>query len=233
MLSLRDVNAYYGKSHVLNDVTLSVRAGEIVSLLGRNGVGKTTLLKSIMGLLKQVSGEITFQGKSLRSLKAWKISRLGITYLPQERNVFPELTVAENMRIRVSTRGSKSEDIREVLESFPILSERLNQVANTLSGGERMILSLAAGLAADSDLIILDEPSAGVMPIFVDTMGALLQRKSKGGKAVFIVEQNLRLALTISDKVMIMDNGVIHYVGLPRELEKDRFTINQLLGVGT
>ncbi len=233
MLNLVNVNTYYGKSHIVRDVTLSIRPGEVVSLLGRNGVGKTTLLKTIMGLLSQVSGEIRFKEKSLRSLKAWEIPRLGIAYLPQERNVFPGLTVAENLRIRISVSGAGLKKIEEVIELFPILSERRNQVANTLSGGERMLLSLAAGLTADSDLIILDEPSAGLMPIFVVATGNLLRKKTKERKAIFLIEQNLKLALSASDRVMIMDKGSIRYVGLPQELGKDGFTINQLLGMGT
>ena len=219
MLKLQKVNSFYGKSHVLHDVSLEVKSGELVGLVGRNGVGKSTTLKSIMSLVRPSKGEIRFGGVVLSQLKAYKIPRSGMAYVPQGRHLFPKLTVLENLKIPIVEGVLDAEVMREVFNYFPVLEKRLDQKAGTLSGGEQQMLALGRALITKPKLILLDEPTEGLMPILVkfifDTVHAI-NEKGTGG---LLVEQNLKNLKGICQRIYIMEKGSIVYEGTYAELE--------------
>ena len=219
MLKLQKVNSFYGKSHVLHDVSLEVKSGELVGLVGRNGVGKSTTLKSIMSLVPPSKGEIRFGGVVLSRLKAYKIPRSGMAYVPQGRHLFPKLTVLENLKIPIVEGVLDAEVMREVFNYFPVLEKRLDQKAGTLSGGEQQMLALGRALITKPKLILLDEPTEGLMPILVkfifDTVHAI-NEKGTGG---LLVEQNLKNLKGICQRIYIMEKGSIVYEGTYAELE--------------
>src|SRR5581483_1247681 len=201
-LRLDGLQAWYGRSHVLQGVNLTVKAGEIVSLIGRNGAGKTTALKSVMGLLPRVRGVVHFAGHDLVSLPAHRRFALGLAYVPEERRIVPGLTVRENLRLGLLAsphRRNEAQIIAALAETFPRLAERLEQNAITLSGGEQQMLAIARALAADPKLIMLDEPSEGIMPLLVEEMFRLFVKLKQSGKTILLVEQNVERALRISD----------------------------------
>ena len=220
MLKLQKVNSFYGKSHVLHDVSLEVKSGELVGLVGRNGVGKSTTLKSIMSLFRPSKGEIRFGGVVLSQLKAYKIPRSGMAYVPQGRHLFPKLTVLENLKIPIVEGVLDAEVMREVFNYFPVLEKRLDQKAGTLSGGEQQMLALGRALITKPKLILLDEPTEGLMPILVkfifDTVHAI-NEKGTGG---LLVEQNLKNLKGICQRIYIMEKGSIVYEGTYAELEE-------------
>lgn len=224
MLSIKKLNAWYASSHILQDVELQVNTGEVVALLGRNGAGKTTTLKSIMGLLDRTTGQIIFKGEDLIDAPAHARFARGLAYVPEERRIVQGLTVLENIRLGIVAsplKSRESEIIEQIAQTFPRLKERLNQNAVTMSGGEQQMLAIARAIAAEPDMILLDEPSEGIMPILVDEMFELFTQLKQQGKTILLVEQNVELALEIADRVYILDQGEVVYTSSARALLDD------------
>lgn len=224
MLTVKNLNAWYGASHVLQDISFEVKKGETVAILGRNGAGKTTTLKSIMGLMGKTSGDVSFKETSLLPLPAHKRFELGLAYVPEERRIVPGLTVLENIRLGLLAsplHKRESEIIEQIAETFPRLKERLHQEATTMSGGEQQMLAIARALAADPDMILLDEPSEGIMPILVQEMFDLFRDLQKTGKTIVLVEQNVELALQFSDRAYILDQGAVVHSDTSEHLLSD------------
>jgi len=214
MLKIDKLNAWYGTSHILQDVSLDVQRGEVVSLLGRNGAGKTTLIKSVMGLVTKTGGSVAFKERQLLGLPAHKRYGLGLAYVPEERRIVPGMTVLENLRLGIlaSDKAKHEADVIErIAATFPRLKERLHQEAVTMSGGEQQMLAIARATASDPDMILLDEPSEGIMPVLVDEMFALFAQLKSQGKTILLVEQSVETALGISDRAYILDQGAIVY----------------------
>jgi branched-chain amino acid transport system ATP-binding protein len=218
MLTVRDLHAYYGKSHILQGVNLEVRGGEIVSLLGRNGVGRSTTCKAIMGLVEPV-GEILWNGKSLVGLRPDQIAHAGIGYVPEDRQVFPTLTVRQNLELgqkRAGRFGRWSFD--DMFALFPHLRERQDNLAGVLSGGEQQMLTMGRTLMGDPDLVIIDEPTEGLAPMLVTQVGRFLDEIASRGISILLVEQKLTIALKISHRVYVMGHGHIVFDGTPADL---------------
>ena len=212
MLKLDNLNAWYGHSHVLQGVSLEVKAGEIVTLIGRNGAGKTTTLRTVMGLVARKSGVVTFDGADLLREPAHRRYHRGLAYVPEERRIVPGLSVLENLQLGLiasPNRARESEIIERIAETFPRLKQRINQLGETLSGGEQQMLAIARAMMAEPKMILLDEPSEGIMPILVDEMFRLFEDMKRAGTTILLVEQNVERALSISDRAYIMDQGVI------------------------
>ncbi len=219
MLRVRDMHAYYGKSHVLQGVDLEIRSGEIVSLLGRNGVGRSTTVKAIMGQV-QHTGELVFQGAALDGLPAHQIARLGLGYVPENRDIFPTLTVRQNLLLGLKSGEKKSRWSEEdMYDLFPRLKERLSAPAGVLSGGEQQMLTLCRTLMGNPSLIMIDEPTEGLAPKIVEQMAVLFDEIAKRGVAILLVEQKLTIALKISHRVYVMGHGQIVFEGTPKDLE--------------
>lgn len=221
MLFMKEVNCYYGKSHVLNDTSLEIQEKELVGLAGRNGVGKTTTLKSIMGLVPPRSGEIRFEQETLSRLQAYQIPRRGIAYVPQGRHLFPKLTVMENLRIPVVQGQIDQGTLEEIFDYFPRLKERLKQKAGTLSGGEQQMLAVGRALISKPRLILLDEPTEGLMPLLVQAISETVKAINAKGTTILLVEQNLKTLKNLCHRIYIMEKGSIVYQGTPAELEAD------------
>ena len=218
MLSVRDLHAYYGKSHILQGVTLSVGENEIVAILGRNGVGRSTTLKAIMGNVAP-TGEIVFNERPIAGLKPYQIARLGLGYVPEERSIFPTLTVAQNLLLGVKNgRQPKRWSLEETWGLFPQLRERADAPGGALSGGEQQMLTICRTLMGDPDLIMVDEPTEGLSPQMVERTGELLKEIASRGIAILLVEQRLTIALRISRRVYVMGHGRMVFEGAPAEL---------------
>ena len=218
MLTVRDLHAYYGKSHILQGVNLEVRGGEIVSLLGRNGGGRSTTCKAIMGLVEPV-GEILWKGKSLVGLRPDQIAHAGIGYVPEDRQVFPTLTVHQNLELgqkRAGRFGRWSFD--DMFALFPLLRERQDNLAGILSGGEQQMLTMGRTLMGDPELVIIDEPTEGLAPMLVTQVGRFLDEIARRGVSILLVEQKLTIALKISHRVYVMGHGHIVFDGTPADL---------------
>jgi branched-chain amino acid transport system ATP-binding protein len=218
MLEILDLHAYYGKSHILQGVNLEVRAGEIVSLLGRNGVGRSTTCKAIMGLVEPV-GEVLWKGKSLVGLRPDQIAHAGIGYVPEDRQVFPTLTVRQNLELgqkRAGRFGRWSFD--DMFTLFPLLRERQDNLAGVLSGGEQQMLTMGRTLMGDPELVIIDEPTEGLAPMLVTQVGRFLDEIAHRGVSILLVEQKLTIALKISHRVYVMGHGRIVFEGTPADL---------------
>ncbi len=218
MLTVQDLHAYYGKSHVLHGVNFDVRPGEIVALLGRNGSGRSTAAKAVMGLVHW-EGRIGWKGTPLAGRKAYEIAHLGLGYVPESRDVFPNLTVHQNLLLGQKGRGRGSrwtED--DMYAMFPRLGERRNVEAGVMSGGEQQMLTLCRTLMGDPDLIIIDEPTEGLAPKIVELVGEYLTRLKDRGISVLLIEQKLTIAMTISDRALVMGHGSIVFSGTPDEL---------------
>jgi branched-chain amino acid transport system ATP-binding protein len=212
MLEADTLAAWYRHSHILQGVSLKVNAGEIVTLIGRNGAGKTTTLKTIMGLVPKCTGAVRFDGSDLLTQPAHRRSHMGLAYVPEDRRIVPGLTVEENLRLGIlaaSSRAREAEMIERIAETFPRLKQRLPQQGSTLSGGEQQMLAIARAMMAEPKMILLDEPSEGIMPILVDEMYEQFGAMKKAGTTILLVEQNVELALSFSDRVYVMDQGVI------------------------
>src|SRR3984885_5862597 len=224
MLQIGNLNAWYGASHVLQDINIEVARGEIVCLIGRNGAGKTTTLKSIMGLMDKTKGSAIFKGKELLNQPAHLRFALGLAYVPEERRIVQGLSVRENLRLGLVASPEKKREaelIRGIAEIFPRLAERLDQEAVTMSGGEQQMLAIARAMIAKPDLIMLDDPSEGIMPVLVDEMFELFRTMKAQGTTVLLVEQNVELALDIADRAYVLDQGAVVYQAAASELLAD------------
>jgi branched-chain amino acid transport system ATP-binding protein len=217
MLEISDLHAYYGKSHVLHGVDMHVDEGEIVSLLGRNGVGRSTMVKAAMGQV-QATGSIRFRGEEILGQKAFRIAWKGLGYVPENRDIFPTLTVEQNL-ILGEKKGKRSRwTLADMYRMFPRLEERRNTAAGVLSGGEQQMLTLCRTLMGDPDLIMIDEPTEGLAPKIVDLVAEYLNTLKSRGISVLLVEQKLAIALEISQRVYVMGHGAIQFEGTPAEL---------------
>ncbi|MBC3930341.1 ABC transporter ATP-binding protein [Undibacterium curvum] len=223
LLELRDVHAFYGKSHVLHGVNLHVDAGEIVSLLGRNGVGRSTTVKAAMGLV-DARGSVLFKGQQLLGLKAFEIAHKGLGYVPENRDIFPTLTVEQNLRLgeKSGKTASSRWQIDDMYQMFPRLKERQHTQAGVMSGGEQQMLTLCRTLMGDPDLIMIDEPTEGLAPKIVDLVAEYLMTLRQKGISVLLVEQKLAIALDISQRVYVMGHGSIVFEGSPSDLKQDQ-----------
>jgi branched-chain amino acid transport system ATP-binding protein len=217
---MEGVNCFYGKSHVLHDTSLEIGRNELVGLAGRNGVGKTTTLKSIMGLVPPKGGRIQLDQKVLSELPAYHIARQGIAYVPQGRHLFPKLTVMENLKIPIVQGHMDPDKLEEIFEYFPRLKERLKQKAGTLSGGEQQMLALGRALITKPRLILLDEPTEGLMPLLVQLISQTVKAINEKGTAILLVEQNLKTLKDICQRIYIMEKGSVVYEGTPAELDR-------------
>jgi branched-chain amino acid transport system ATP-binding protein len=234
MLRLERIDAYYGLSHILQGVSLTVGPGEAVALLGRNGAGKTTTLKSIMGALTPRGGRITFEDRDITGWPPHRIVQMGIGYVPEERRVFPNLTVHENLKMaRLMVDGGRRMDgyLDRVFALFPPLKARLRNRGRSLSGGEQQMLAIARSLGTEPRLLLIDEPTEGLMPVFVETIGQTILDIRRQGLAVLLVEQNTRLALEATQRVYLIEKGVIRHAGTSAELKEDPATRLRYLGV--
>lgn len=214
LLEIENLHAWYGASHVLHGISLQVKEGEVVALVGRNGAGKTTTLRAMMGLMPKATGRVRFAGGELLPLRAHQRFHLGLAYVPEERRIVPGLSVRENLRLGLVAAGSEIDErtaIDEIAETFPRLKERLDQEGVTLSGGEQQMLAIARALIARPRMVLLDEPSEGIMPVLVEEMGVLFRRLRDEGKTLLLVEQNVEWALRLADRAVIIDQGeVVH-----------------------
>jgi len=218
MLEVRDLHAYYGKSHILQGVTFNVGSGEIVSLLGRNGVGRSTTIKAIMGDVPP-HGSVRFRGEELVGLPPHLIARKGLGYVPENRDIFPGLTVRENLLLgKKSTRQTGRWGYDDVFELFPLLRERADVQGGVLSGGEQQMLTICRTLMGDPELIMIDEPTEGLAPKLVELVGGLLERIAARGVSILLVEQKLTIALRISQRLYVMGHGRIVFEGTPDDL---------------
>lgn len=232
MLELIDIHTYYGESHVLRGVSLEVADGSIVAVLGRNGMGKTTTIHSIMGLTPPRSGEVRFRGKSIAGSSPHVIAKMGVGLVPQGRHIFHSLTVRENLMIGArSAEGRQDWNLNRVFESFPILKERANQRGNHLSGGEQQILSIGRALMTNPHLLLMDEPSEGLAPLIMSEIGKIIRELKGSGLSILLVEQNLEMALSLADHVYIMSKGTIVYQSKPDELKNNQAVKAQHLGI--
>ena len=234
MLSVEGVDAYYGLSHVLQRVTLTVQPGEAVALLGRNGAGKTTTLKTVMGVVRARRGRITWNGADITGLPPHRIVQLGIGYVPEERRIFPNLSVYENLKMaRLAVDGGRRMDdyLARVFALFPPLQARLSNKGRTLSGGEQQMLTMARSLGTEPRLLLIDEPTEGLMPAFVETIARTIGEIQRQGLAVLLVEQNTRLALAATQRVYLIEKGAIKHEGASRDLQHDAAIRLRYLGV--
>jgi branched-chain amino acid transport system ATP-binding protein len=228
MLDVDGVHTYYGESHVLHGVSLRVGAGEAVALLGRNGAGKTTVIRSIVGFTAPREGRIVFDGDPIRGWPPHRIARRGVALVPQGRRIFSPLSVRENLLIGARADGWTLE---RVFDLFPRLRERQTQAGGTLSGGEQQMLAIGRALLTNGRLLLLDEPSEGLAPLIVREIGRTVERLKGQGLSILLVEQNYHLALRVADRVYVMNKGQIVYEGTPERLEADEDVKRRYLGV--
>ena len=231
MLKLEAVHSGYGAVPVLRDVSLTIASGEILGLLGRNGAGKTTLLKTIMGLVRPRAGRITLDGVALSGRAAHRIPGLGVAYVPQGRGLFPDFSVAENLRMGLLAGGQGGDTRERVLALFPVLGERLQQRAGTLSGGEQQMLATARALCLAPKLLLLDEPSEGLMPSVVERLLDIVADLKSQGVAVLLVEQKVPAVLQVADRVLFLEAGEIRHESTPRDLERDPEPLQRYVGI--
>ena len=225
LLQVDALDAWYDRSHIVQGLSLRVEAGEIVTLMGRNGAGKTTTLRALMGLVSRRGGAARFDGREFLAEPAHTRFHMGLAYVPEERRIVPGLTVRENLQLGVLGQAGKHDLARivdEIAETFPRLKERLDQEGTSLSGGEQQMLAIARAMVAKPRMILLDEPSEGIMPLLVHEMFELFQRMKAQGTTLLLVEQNVELALRISDRAYIIDQGTIVHTGTAAELLADR-----------
>lgn len=231
MLEVVDVQGYYGEAHILHGISIEVKEGETVSLLGRNGVGKTTTLNCIMGLAR-VEGRIILDGNSINHLRTFEIARLGISLVPEDRRIFSSLTVRENLLIgsKVNSRGLWNVD--KVLELFPRLAERMDNKGNQLSGGEQQMLTMARCLMTNPRIILLDEPCEGLSPLLVKTIKEVIRELQRQGVTILLVEQNLQVSGELADRHYILNKGAVCFKGSKKEIMEQGEIVKSYLGVG-
>ena len=231
MLDIERINTYYDNVQVLWDVSLKIPHGQCVAMLGRNGMGKTTIMRSISGLTPPRDGRIDFKGESISGLKPYQIARKGIALVPQGRGIFASLSVRENLTVGArEVEGDDAWDLAEVYEHFPILKARSKQYANLLSGGEQQMLAVARGLMRNPDLLLMDEPSEGLAPLIIDEIGNTICRL-KGRLTVFLAEQNFNMALSVADYIYVVSKGSVVWEGLPEDLRDNEEIKTKWLGV--
>ena len=231
MLELENVNAYYGDSHILHGVSLAVREGEVACLLGRNGAGKTTTILTVMGYLHPRPGRIRYDGRDIAVLPPYLVARLGFGFVPQERGIFPSLTVRENLTTFARSGGSGYWTLPRIFELFPQLQSRERNLGFELSGGEQQMLSIARALMLNPRVLLLDEPSEGLAPMIVQEIVKVLARLKQEGLAILLVEQNLPTAFTVGDRHHVMNKGEICFTGSSAELERDDVVLRNYLSV--
>jgi branched-chain amino acid transport system ATP-binding protein len=235
LVAVEDVHTFYGKSHILHGVSLTVGKGEVVGLLGRNGVGKSTTLKTIMGLVSASQGRVLLEGQPITGLPAHRIARLGIAYVPEDRRIFRLLTVMENLRTGLDRHGvgeaRKKELLDKVLTYFPVLGERRNQAGGTLSGGEQQMLAIARAMMLEPKIVLLDEPTEGLMPRMVSLIRQIIDVLHRDGVAILLVEQNVPLTLEASQRVYFMEKGAVRHHAEASGLGVNDPIIHQYLGV--
>jgi branched-chain amino acid transport system ATP-binding protein len=232
MLEIDNLHAFYGKSHVLHGVHFRVAPGEIVALLGRNGSGRSTTAKAIMGLV-DAEGDIRWKGQRITGLKPYEVAQLGIGYVPENRDIFPKLTVHQNLMLgQKSTRKGGRWSFEDMYAMFPRLKERQHTEAGVLSGGEQQMLTLCRSLMGDPDLIIIDEPTEGLAPKIVEQVAQYLRTLKTKGVSVLLIEQKLTIALQISDRALVMGHGSIVFDGTPTELQANPYVRKEWLEVG-
>ena len=225
LLEVQDLNTYYGKSHVLQDMSISINRGEIVALLGRNGMGKSTTLKSIMGLVKPASGSIVYGEKSIFGYAPHQVAKTGIGFVPEDRRIFPNLPVLDNLKMGIkhgkAARGTGRNqwDLERVYKHFPILKERSTQKGATLSGGEQQMLSIARTLMGNPDLLMVDEPTEGLSPALTREVRDVLKSIGKTGVSILLVEHNLKVAMSLANRVYLMDKARVGFSGTVEELD--------------
>jgi branched-chain amino acid transport system ATP-binding protein len=222
LLELDGVHTYYGDAHILQGVSVRVEEGEVVTLIGRNGAGKTTTLKSIMGIARPAQGRVLLRGEDVSRLPTHAIARRGIAWIPEERRILPNLTVVENLRLGILGGGQRQDGaIEEVFAYFPRLRDRAEQRGRFLSGGEQQMLAIARALVAHPSLMLVDEPTEGLSPIIVQDLTRILASINHGGTTILLVEQTLEVALTLSNRLYVMDQGRIQFEGTPAALRAD------------
>jgi branched-chain amino acid transport system ATP-binding protein len=235
MLTLENVHTHYGKSHILHGVSIDVQPGEVVGLLGRNGVGKSTTLKTVMGLVRPSEGTVTFEGKQIGGMASHHVAHLGIAWVPEDRRIFRLLTVMENLRTglerAVVTEAKRKALLDKVYGSFPVLAERRDQAGGTLSGGEQQMLAIARAMMLEPKIILLDEPTEGLMPRMVGQISSIIDMLHREGVAILLVEQNVPLTLEASSRVYIMEKGVVRHHAPSADLRANHAVIHQYLGV--
>lgn len=232
MLEVRDIHCAYDKAEILQGVSLSVSAGEILCLMGRNGAGKTTTLKTIMGLVRPTAGSIILNGDDITQIPAHKIAGLGLGYIPQGRRLFSELTVSENLEIGLMVNRRSDNDVREqVLDIFPRLRERINQKAMTLSGGEQQMLATARALCVEPKILLLDEPTEGLQPSMIEQIRQVIIGKKNEGVAIILVEQRVEAALSIADRITFIENGRSRETLEAKNLASDNEYLTRYVGV--
>ena len=233
MLEVRDLQVYYGMIHAIKGISFDVNQGEVIALIGANGAGKTTTLHTITGLLAPKSGSVLFEGKDITKVPAHKIVSMGMAHVPEGRRVFAELSVYENLKMGAYTRKDKKEieeSLANVYNRFPRLEERKNQMAGTLSGGEQQMLAMGRALMSKPKIILMDEPSMGLSPIFVNEIFDIIRAVSESGTTVLLVEQNAKKALSISDRAYVLETGTITMSGKAKDLLEDEAVKKAYLG---
>tara|TARA_B100000686_G_scaffold345377_1_gene429863 strand:- start:128 stop:823 length:696 start_codon:yes stop_codon:yes gene_type:complete len=231
MLKVSNLSTYYSNIKILKNISFNVEKGKVLCLLGRNGAGKTTTLKSIMGLVDKVEGNINYNNERISKISAHLVPKKGIGYVPQGRRLFSELTVAENLEIGLLTRKNGEQTKNKVLEMFPRLNERLNQVSGTLSGGEQQMLALARALCIEPTLLLLDEPTEGLQPSMISLIRKSVLELKKQGVAILLVEQRVEAILSIADKIIVIENGAIVFSSTAQEIKSNPKKLYRFIGV--
>lgn len=233
LLSVRRLNAWYGRAHVLFDVDLDVGQGEVVALMGRNGAGKSTTMKAIMGLIAERSGEVVFDGARIERMEAFRVARAGIGYVPEDRRIFTDLTVLENLDVgrRPARPGAPAWTVQRLFGLFPNLGEMPQRPGGRMSGGEQQMLSVARTLMGNPRLVLLDEPSEGVAPIIVEQMADMIVELKKQGLSVLLSEQNVPFASAVSDRAYVLEKGQVRFAGTMSALDDDEEVRRQYLAV--
>ena len=224
LLAVEDIHTYYGEAHILQGVSLTVGEREVVTLIGRNGAGKTTTLRSIMGIARPRRGHVRLRGEDITALGTHEIARRGIAWIPEERRVLPNLTVLENLRLGMlgaPTRNGGAEVLEEVFGYFPRLRERVAHRGRFLSGGEQQMLAIARGLVSRPSVMLVDEPTEGLAPLLVESLTEILAAINRRGTTILLVEQTLEVALALSHRLYVMDQGRIQFEGTPEQLRRD------------